>query len=42
MIENGVDILVSTYKRLQGFVERKEVFLSNLEWIVVDEADTFN
>jgi superfamily II DNA/RNA helicase len=36
MLENGVDILVSTYKRLAGFIDRKKVFLSNLDWIVID------
>jgi superfamily II DNA/RNA helicase len=41
MLELGTDILVSTYKRLLGFIERKQLFLSNVDWIVIDEADTF-
>jgi superfamily II DNA/RNA helicase len=41
VIENGVDVLVSTYKRLTGFIQRRQLFLSNLEWMVIDEADTF-
>lgn len=39
-IENGVDILVSTYLRLTPLLDKGELFLTNLKWIVVDEIDT--
>jgi superfamily II DNA/RNA helicase len=39
-IDNGVDVLVSTYPRLTPLLDKGELFLTNLKWIVVDEIDT--
>ena len=40
LIEEGVDVLVSTFQRIKPLIEKKLVFFSNVKWMVVDEVDT--
>ncbi len=40
-MEKGIDILIATPDRLDKHHKDKNVFLSNLSYLVVDEADTF-
>jgi superfamily II DNA/RNA helicase len=40
LVEDGVDVLVSTYQRIKPLIEKKLLFLSNMKWLVVDEVDT--
>jgi ATP-dependent RNA helicase DDX3X len=39
MMKNGVDILVATPGRLIDFLENKQVSLSNIRYVTMDEAD---
>jgi superfamily II DNA/RNA helicase len=39
MVE-GVDILVGGMHRFQQMSKRRDLFVSNLSWIVIDEVDT--
>lgn len=38
-LERGADVIVATPGRLIDFMESKTVSLSNIEWLVLDEAD---
>ena len=40
-LKDGVDILVTNLNKLQRLVEEKKVVLSNLDQIIIDEADVF-
>jgi len=42
LVDDGVDILVSTHKRIFNLLDRKRMYLSNLKWLVIDEADTIS
>lgn len=39
-MEEGVDMLVSTFQRLKPLIDKKILFLSNLKWLMIDEIDT--
>jgi ATP-dependent RNA helicase RhlE len=40
-LEEGVDVLVSTYERFKYRRDGDKVFLSNVSSLVIDELDTF-
>lgn len=40
-LSEGIDILISTPERLETLKYRKFLFMSNLSFFIVDEADTF-
>ena len=40
MVEEGVDVLVSTYQRMKPLIEKNMIYFSNVQWMVVDEVDT--
>ncbi len=35
-----MDVLVSTYQRIKPLISNKQMYLSHLKWMVVDEVDT--
>ena len=39
-IKNGVDILITSNVKLQRQLDNKNLFLTNLKWLVIDETDT--
>ena len=39
-VVEGVDLLVSTYQRMLPLIREQTLLLSQLQWLVVDEADT--
>lgn len=39
-VREGVDVLVTGYRRFKRMLDHRKVFLSNLSWVVVDEVDT--
>ncbi len=40
-MKSGIDILISTIDRFEKHREKNNVFLSNVNYLVIDEADTF-
>jgi superfamily II DNA/RNA helicase len=40
-LDKGVDILIATPDRLDKHHKDNNVYLSNLSYLVIDEADTF-
>ena len=41
LLGDSVDVVVSTLDRLEKHLNRKQVFLSQVRYFIVDEADTF-
>ena len=41
MLDDGVDIVVATIDRLERHRKNRNIFLSNVDYFVIDEADTF-